>query len=282
MAQVAPHGYSQDGMRARAFRLLVRNAGRPVLAGAAERLRNATAYALGAGTASLHVEESGEGRLLRRLGEHWRDREVTVVDVGAHIGEWAAAARAALGASATLHCFEPQPETFDTLAGRFAAESRTSCHLLALGSEPGVASLYGDERSPAFTSLHADTLGAAPARVDEVEVRTLDAMSAELGIERIDLLKVDVEGHELAVLEGARGLIEAGSVAAVQFEFGERNLASRTFLRDFFRLLGPAFSFFRVTPFGLRRLDYSPAAEVFVLECNYLAACGELAAVLAP
>lgn len=280
MAHVAPHGYSPAGLRARAFRLLVRHSGWPPAAGTIERVRNAATYALGAGTASLHVEESGEGRLLRRLGELWRGRDVTVVDVGAHIGEYAAAARSALGRDAALHCFEPQPDTFETLAARFAGDARTSCHRLALGSEHATASLYGDERSSAFTSLHPGTLGNGAARVDEVEVGTLDALAAELGLGRIDLLKVDVEGHELAVLEGARGLIEAERVGAVQFEFGERNLASRTFLRDFFRLLGPGFRFFRVTPGGLRALEYTPAAEVFVLESNYLAASGSLRADL--
>ena len=279
---MAPYGYSPAGLRARAFRLLVRNAGRPALAGVAEPLRNVATYALGAGTASLHVEDSGEGRLLRTLGERWCDREVTVVDVGAHIGEWAAAARAGLGPSATLHCFEPRPDTFDALAGRFARDPRTVCHRLALGREPRTASLFGDDRSAAFTSLHRDALPGEPARVDEVDVDTLDSVSAELGIGRVDLLKVDVEGHELAVLEGARGLIESGAVDAVQFEFGERNLASRTFLRDFFQLLGPGFRFFRVTPFALRPLEYTPAAEVFLLESNYLAVSRQLAAALDP
>jgi FkbM family methyltransferase len=280
LAQVAPHGYSPAGLRARAFRLLVRNAGRPPIAGAAERLRNATAYALGAGTASLHVSESGEGLVLRRLGDLWARRQVTVVDVGAHIGEYASAARSALGPQVTLHCFEPRPDTFDTLEARFAGDHHTICHRIGLGSESGRASLFGDERSSAFTSLHRETFPAAPSRVDEVELRTLDELAAELGIDRIDLLKVDVEGHELAVLEGARGLLRAGRVGAVQFEFGERNLASRTFLRDFFRLLGPDFRFFRVAPGGLRALEYRPAAEVYVLESNYIAVSGDLRAAL--
>lgn len=131
-----------------------------------------------------------------------------------------------------------------------------------------------------MTSLHLDTLGGGPARVDEVEVSTLDAAAADLGIGRIDLLKIDVEGHELAVLEGDRGLLDAAKVGAVQFEFGERNLASRTFLRAFFRLLGSGFRFFRVTPGGLRALEYTPAAEVFVLESNYLAVSAELGRAL--
>lgn len=274
---------SAGGLQGWAFRAIVRYGSWPPAARTFERLRNLATYALGAGTASLHVEKSGEGALLRRLAAQWVDREVVVVDVGAHNGEYATAARSAFGDRMTLHCFEPSPETFTTLQARVGAHPRTTCHRLALGDEPGVASLFSQAASSAFTSLHAETFSLAGqeiSRVDEVEVQTLDNLAAPLRLDRIDLLKVDVEGHELAVLKGARRLLEAGSVAAVQFEFGERNLASRSFLLDFVELLGAPFGLFRVTPLGLRQLRYTPAAEVFVLESNYLAAGPELSDAL--
>jgi hypothetical protein len=104
-----------------------------------------------------------------------------------------------------------------------------------------------------------------------VEVETLDRMATCLGITRIDLLKVDVEGHEHAVLDGARQLLDHGAVAVVQFEFGARNLASRTYLRDFVTLLGERYELFRVRPRGLARLDYHTGAEMFLEETNYAA-----------
>lgn len=262
-------------LRARVAEALIRKAGWPPAARAIEGVRNLATYAIGAGTASLHVEQSGEGALLRDLAERWSAREVTLVDVGAHTGEYATCARAAFGPAATLHCFEPRPDSFAVLERRVGGQPRTSCHRLALGDEAGTASLFSDSASSVFTSLYAEAFGAPGhevSRVDDVELRTLDDLAGDLALERIDLLKVDVEGHELAVLKGARRLLAAGAIDAVQFEFGERSLYSRTFLRDFFELLGPDFGFFRVTPFGLRRLSYSPAAEVFVREANYLAA----------
>ena len=262
-------------LRGRIAEAIIRRGGWPPTARAVEAIRNLATYAMGAGTASLHMEQSGETALLHRLAERWRDRHVTVVDVGAHTGEWALCARAAFGPDATLHCFEPHPDTFAVLERRIGAEPGTCCHRLALGDEAGVASLHSEAASPVFSSLHADAFGAPGhevTRTDEVEVETLDAVAGKIGLSRIELLKVDVEGHELAVLKGARGLLGAGAIDAVQFEFGERNLASRTFLRDFFDLLGSEFDFFRITPYGLRALSYRPAAEIFVLETNYLAA----------
>jgi FkbM family methyltransferase len=262
------------GIRARLVDAIIPRAGWPPTARAIEAIRNVATYALGAGTASLDLERSGEARLLRELARHWRGRDPTIVDVGAHAGEWAACARAAFGPGATLQCFEPHPETFALLKRRMGGDPRASCHRLALGDETGPASLYSEAASSAFTSLHRGVFSAPGhevTRVDEVEVRPLDAVAEELGLARIDLLKVDVEGHELPVLKGARRLLEAGSIECVQFEFGERDIASRTFLRDFYELLGPAFEIFRLTPYGLRRLEYSTAAEIFVLEANYFA-----------
>lgn len=264
-------------LRGRVAEAVIRRAGWPPTARAVEAIRNLATYAMGAGSASLDVERSGEGALLRRLAARFGGREVTVVDVGAHVGEYAVCARRAFGPQATLHCFEPHPETFAALERRFGANARTHCHRLALGEGHGTASLYSEPASAVFSSLHPEAFGAPGhevSRVDEVELETLDRVAERLGLGRIDLLKVDVEGHELSVLKGARELLDRRLIEVVQFEFGERNLASRTFLRDFFELLGADFELFRVTPHGLRRLTYRPAAEIFVLEANYLAVRG--------
>ena len=74
-------------LRARVAEALIRRAGWPPTARAIEGVRNLATYALGAGTASLHVEQ--EAALLRELARRWSARDVTVVDVGAHAGEYA-------------------------------------------------------------------------------------------------------------------------------------------------------------------------------------------------
>ena len=98
---------------------------------------------------------------------------------------------------------------------------------------------------------------------------TVDAYCAAEGIERVDYLKVDAEGHDLAVLQGAAGMLEVG-VRFVQFEFGGGNIDSRTFLRDFVRLLEPRYRISRVLTDGLEPVDYSERDEVF-LTTNFLA-----------
>ena len=71
---------------------------------------------------------------------------------------------------------------------------------------------------------HGGVVPAATASA--VETTTLDAYAAEAGIERVDLLKIDVEGAEERVLRGSRGLLETGRVAAVVLEISDNTLDS--------------------------------------------------------
>lgn len=193
-------------------------------------------------------------------------------DVGAYDGSYARMARRVLGDAAVVHCFEPNPSSFARLeseAGvRFAHET-------ALAARSGTSMLHEDPASPNMATLAPDALsvaGRVVARQMAVNVTTLDEFCAERRIERIDLLKIDVEGAELAVLQGAASLLDEGRIEIVQFEFGYGSIATRTFLRDFFELLGKTRVFYRVAPGGLIPLgDYRLELEVFTSATNYVA-----------
>jgi hypothetical protein len=96
-----------------------------------------------------------------------------------------------------------------------------------------------------------EELRQRPTAAVAVERTTLDLFGAANGIDAIDLLKIDTEGHEWEVLQGARGYLSRGTVAAIQFEFNEMNMLSRVFFRDFYNLLMPDFRMFRLTPRGV-------------------------------
>ena len=179
-----------------------------------------------------------------------------VFDVGANEGDWLAAVLARCP-QATVHAFEPQA----ALAARIAADrSAVVVNNLAVGDRAGELSLYDYSDHPG--SQHAsllpgviDSLHGAKARSTTVAVVTLDDYCAERRVERIDLLKIDVEGFEANVLRGARRLLESGCVSAIQFEFNEMNVIGRTFLADFTALLAPTHTLHRMLPHGLLPLD---------------------------
>ena len=106
----------------------------------------------------------------------------------------------------------------------------------------GSAALYDRADAPgsSLSSLHAEVvagLHGLPSVARTVAVRTLDEIAAEHDFGFVDLLKIDTEGSELAVLKGARQLLDRNAIGCVHFEFNEMNLVSRTYLRDFRVLL---------------------------------------------
>lgn len=223
----------------------------------------------GIGVLNYRGNGTGERAFLRWLVEATRQREGPhwILDVGANVGNYAANVRAALPA-ADIVCFEPHPRTAERLRQR-AAALRLDVVATAVGREPGELELYdyaatpaGSEHATFYPDVIVEPNGHEPARF-LVPVTTVDAVLAARGIERVLLLKIDTEGHELAVLEGARSALNASAIDIVQLEFNEMNVVSRTFFRD---LLAPldGYRLFRLLPDGFVPLHYSPRkTEIF-------------------
>ena len=147
----------------------------------------------------------------------WR-KPITYVDVGAHKGDvFRELVRSGLKVGAA-HLIEPNPASFAALqqAVQELGIDRAVCHQLALGDRPGRLRL----RDADDMTQVIDADGALPPRTFEVEATTLDTLAETVALRRISLLKVDVEGYEAAVLEGARGLLADQAVDMVYIEAG--------------------------------------------------------------
>lgn len=213
---------------------------------------------------------SGELAVLRRVQAD-RPNARVIVDVGANHGGWSLEARR-LWPEAAIHAFEPSAATYERLVSATEGAGIT-CVRLACSDKPGVAELHSVPGLPGLSSMHERDLSGVALTMSEIEqvpVTTLETYCREQGITEIDLLKVDAEGHDLAVLQGAGSLVTEGKVGAIQFEFGGTNIDSRTFLRDFVRLLSPHYHLYRLLLDGVEPLDYSEREEIFVAT-NYLA-----------
>lgn len=144
----------------------------------------------------------------------------TIIDVGANVGQSAMEMRKAWP-GAMIHCCEPVPATFARL--KAAVEGRlTRCHPVAIGERRETLEMQGIAGRSDISSLHAGHPALSGQAVERIPVQVipLTDLFAQEGIARADLLKIDTEGHDLAVLDGAMPLLEAGRIGLVDVEVG--------------------------------------------------------------
>lgn len=122
----------------------------------------------------------------------------TFIDIGANVGSYSAFVGAACGGNCTLLAMEPHPQTFEKLKINLALNnlSLDNLHNVGVAEEAGTLPLYSDGGSNiGHTSMLAEGT-ANPARKVDVPVRPLIDLVTQAGIEKIDVLKIDIEGFE--------------------------------------------------------------------------------------
>ena len=199
---------------------------------------------------------------------------MVVFDIGANVGAYAVELARAFDKDRTrIFCFEPSTVTFAKLQQETAAFENVSAHPLDFSRAPGTRQLFSSAENSGLSSVYQRDLSAVGIKLEkseEIVVATVDDFCREHGIHQIEFMKIDVEGHELDVLAGAQGMVAGGRLNHVQFEFGEADIDSRHYLRDFYGAL-PGYDFYRVVRDGLAPLgDYRQEYEIFKT-VNFLA-----------
>lgn len=155
------------------------------------------------------------------------DAAITVVlDVGAHVGEYAGSLRR-FGYEGRIHSFEPVADSFTELCLCASSDPLWNCHQIALGNESGKLTMHVAGNSVSSSALdmlprHAQSApGSAYIRSEVVAVRRLDDLDLTGPADRV-YLKADVQGFEQRVLEGATRTLE--SVQLLEVELSLVNL----------------------------------------------------------
>jgi FkbM family methyltransferase len=161
---------------------------------------------------------------------HWLDvieplltKQDIVFDVGTNIGtiaNWLA------NRTKHVHGFEPHPENIEMTRDQVKLRKTKNITLsqLALSKKPGTLQLH----VKSFHGHHSlgDTAASPTVEKIDVEVETVDRYCSTHGIDRIDFLKIDVEGFEDDVLEGATSMLKDHRIGFVLFELRHSILAS--------------------------------------------------------
>jgi len=225
---------------------------------------------------------NGEGLLQQWVvGLTPRLGRICVVDVGANVGLWSeamlsAARQAGRLADLDLHAFEPSAFTFALLSATLREKGVTLVRM-AMSDQTGWAVLHVVAPGAGTNSLHSPAYADSDMATEKVPVTTLEAYADRTGLDHITLLKVDAEGHDLAVLRGALLLFGKQRISVVQFEYNHRWINARCFLRDAFDLLQPlGYRIGKLTSAGVEFYPRWDADLETFTEGNYVACLPEI------
>jgi FkbM family methyltransferase len=149
----------------------------------------------------------------------------TVFDAGGFQGVLTAFYRSAFP-NADVYAFEPFPDSADVFAARHGHDPKVHLTRAALGDAVGnrrfhvTTNLQHNSLLPVDPAAWAAGAGCADNEVRSVEVpvTTLDVFCKAHGIDRIDLLKMDLQGAEVEALRGAQGLLKEGAIDVIYSE----------------------------------------------------------------
>lgn len=142
--------------------------------------------------------------------------ESIIFDVGANDGSWSKRL-SKLFPKAHFYCFEPIPEINERLRGNLEAV-QSSIEQVALGDVAGVKEFYIYESSD-YSGFSENSDAETGYRIIEIDVITIDDYISRKGISKIEFIKIDVEGHEQLVIEGASKSLRDGAINWILCEF---------------------------------------------------------------
>jgi FkbM family methyltransferase len=161
----------------------------------------------------------------------------TIFEVGAADGR-DAAQYAAWYPEADVYAFEPVPESFESLMKFAEGHPRLQGFQCALSNSKGHARLNLGAWLDASSLLKARDTGStfdayqASSRAIDVTTETIDDFCRCRDISHVDLLKMDTQGAELLVLEGAERMLETGSIDIIYTEMQFAELYEGAALAD--------------------------------------------------
>jgi FkbM family methyltransferase len=203
-----------------------------------------------------------------------------IFDVGANVGQWSEdMSKSIMPRKGHFYCFEPLPSNFLRLE-KCKNKNKADWRIfqIAVGDRNAPTMLFGPKSSQStvatiYKTRPTFTIGEEFEEL-QVEQFTLDSIIVSEKIKTIDILKLDIEGHEMAALLGAENSLREGIIKVISFEFGATQLGPKIFFRDFwdfFSDLGYKMSRVGLNGRPLSVLDYYEDLEYFRGGTTYLA-----------
>ena len=196
-----------------------------------------------------------------------------VIDIGGNVGNYTKNLRMR-NLDSEIHIFEPSKANLLKLKIAFENDPLVIVNHCGISNVECDSILFSDEEGSGFGSLTKRRLDHFGIEFNVSEairlIRFDDYWRDKLNSRSIDLVKLDIEGHELEALESFGPALLVTKV--IQFEFGGCNIDTKTYFQDFWYFFKEnKFDLYRITPFGLNPIrKYSEIDECF-RTTNYIA-----------
>ena len=216
-------------------------------------------YCRARGEVANAIETNGEAYVQACVIKGTQSSEIplTVFDIGANLGKWTTSLLAQIpeerAGQARITMFEPVPSTYEKLLKNMKGLEHggmAKAWPLAMSNGEGEAEMVILSESGGTNSLEFDHELARQA-LNKVKIRkdTVDHFCQQEKIDHIHLLKCDTEGHDAHALEGVRAMLTGEQVDVAQFEYNQRWIYARSYLKDVFDLIdGLPYSVGRIQP----------------------------------
>ncbi|MEI6529645.1 MAG: FkbM family methyltransferase [Candidatus Falkowbacteria bacterium] len=221
-------------------------------------------------------KDSGEIYVMEYVRKHLENLDnIIVFDVGANNGDYSIWLSKIFGENAIIHSFEPSKYTFNKLKINTEGYDNICIHNIGISNENSGAIIYSNLDGSGLASVYKRRMAHYKVDLNKeeyIEVKKIDTFCEEQKIDRINFLKLDIEGHEFRALEGASEMLKLGKIDFIQFEFGQCNIDSRFFFQDFYYLFKDSHIIYRILKNGLYQVkEYKETYELFRGTTNYLA-----------
>lgn len=224
------------------------------------------------------MDTNGEYWLQKQIAKFCDSSMMVAFDVGANQGEWVQGVLVE-SENCKVYCYEPVPSTFSRLEA-VVSDDRAVLINKALSESSGEVTINSVKDNPYLSSMHDVSFYEDGHDVESIVIQATTGDEELLlhGITHVHFVKVDAEGHDLAVIKGFSRSIFSGCIDVFQFEYNQLTLSAGCTLRDFYNLLSENYVICRLLPSGLEACGYHSSMDTFS-QSNWVAV---RKAILAP
>jgi FkbM family methyltransferase len=224
----------------------------------------------------VDFRKNGEENFLKYLIS-LQKKSFVAFDVGANVGNYTQTIidiGDEVSVATDIHLFEPTKSCVQLLTKRFGSLDNIAINSYGLSDREEQKFIYYEKKMSGLSSLYKRNLKEYRTNLSKKEKVSLEKGCNYIkkeNIKHINFIKIDVEGHELSVLNGFEKYINPSFVDFVQFEYGGCNIDSRTYLKDLYNFFEDRkFYVAKVMPKKLEVREYKSFMENFAY-ANYVA-----------